>query len=379
MNTNALHARLKRGLAPLRRLLPGASAPDMPLPSKVRWQGTANDWEAAVALVKWARAALRAGPAGAAVLLVGEPDALQADVWRRLQAVSAPCLRSRPADLGAALDAAGPPLAVVLCTERSPARIHALAQQLLQHPRSAQVPFEYVPGRSEEQQTFARLDEYGETWFVSPVLLAQPSPYEIYQESLAHFCSKCGLRDFLDLYQLLQQIERQGLDGAVCEFGSFQGHSGWLIARSLEAMGSTRAVHLFDMFEGFPAEAAGVDHFWNDSHHVDFAQVRAKFSDRPQVRLVQGDFTQTFAAQGPRQVALAYIDCDSYRATREMIDQVWDHALLPGGLLVCEDYGHPALLGNRIAVEEQLAGRPDAFCFYSQFSGLYIARKDARP
>ena len=298
---------------------------------------------------------------------------------RRMQGAARPVLHVQPQELRAVLDARSPAFAVVLCTEASPQKIHELASTLLAHPHSTHVPVEYIAGRSEEQQVFARLDEYRDTWFVSPVLLAQPSPYEIYQESLAHFEQKCGLRDFLDLYQLLQQIERQGLDGAVCEFGSFQGHSGWLIARSLEAMGSARAVYLFDMFEGFPAEAAGVDHFWNDSHHVDFAQVRAKFADRSQVNLVQGDFTQTFAENGPRQVALAYIDCDSYRATREMISQVWDHALLPGGLLVCEDYGHPALLGNRIAVEEQLAGRPDAFCFYSQFSGLYIARKDARP
>jgi O-methyltransferase len=250
----------------------------------------------------------------------------------------------------------------------------AAARMLAAHTALASVPFEYAAGLNAERAQFAASDEYGDTTFVSPVLLDSPTPYALYAESLQRFEQKCGLRDYLDLYQLLRSVVRSAVPGDIAEFGSYRGHSGWLIARTLQALNSDKRLYLFDMFAEFPAETAGVDHFWNRSHPVDFAEVQRKLAPFPNVTLVRGDFTQTLAASGVGRLALAYVDCDSYRATRFLYDALWQKHLAPGALLVCEDYGHPALLGSRTAVHDATAGWK-AFQFFSQFSGLHITQK----
>jgi predicted O-methyltransferase YrrM len=240
------------------------------------------------------------------------------------------------------------------------------------------VPFEYASGLDRERALFTKLDEYATTPFVSPVLLDQPNPYEIYEESLLHFEQKCGMRDFLDLYQLLRSVCDNNVPGDIAEFGSYRGHSGYLIARTLQALGSRKHLYMFDTFAAFPEELTGIDYYWSDTHDVSFAEVRAKFRDLENVHLVRGDFIETLPQSDLGHLALAYVDCDSYRATRYLLDALLPHRMSPRGLLVCEDYGHPALLGHRVAVHESLEslGPADAcFRFFSQFSGFYIVVK----
>lgn len=250
-----------------------------------------------------------------------------------------------------------------------------LARRALGDAQLRSVPLEYVSGLEPEQRQFRRQDEYADHGFVSPVLLAEPSPYALYAESLERFEQKCGLRDFLDLYQMLVSVHEREVPGAVAEFGSYRGHSGWLIARSIQALGSNRAVHLFDTFERFPPETEGIDYFWSQTHQVDFDEVRAKLGELPAVRLVRGEFEDTLPRSGLGEIALAYVDCDSHRAVSYLAEALFEHHLGPGGVIVFEDYGHPALLGCRVAVHEYFDGRRDCIRFFSQFSGLYIVVK----
>jgi hypothetical protein len=250
-----------------------------------------------------------------------------------------------------------------------------LAQRLTANAALNTVPFEYVAGVDPERTFFEKYDEYRDTWFVSPVLLDDETPYEIYRESLELFEQKCGLRDFLDLYQILRSAAERSVPGDVAEFGSYRGHSGWLIARSLQALGCDKRLFMFDTFDSFPDESLGVDHFWSGTHDVDFEEVKRKLSPFDNVHLVRGDFTETLASSELARVALAYVDCDSYRATRFLIDALLPERIVAGGALVCEDYGHPALLGNRVAVHESLTGVTNCFRFFSQFSGLYVVVK----
>jgi predicted O-methyltransferase YrrM len=266
-------------------------------------------------------------------------------------------------------------LACVVAADPEAAKVTRTASQLLATPGLSAVPLEYATGLEPEQAQFRRQDEYGNTMFVSPVLLAEHSPYRIYDESLERFEQKCGLRDYLDLYQMLVSIEERRVPGDVVEFGSYKGHSGWLIGRTLETLRSGRAVHLFDTFESFPQESVGIDYFWGGTHEVHLEEVRAKMSELPAVRLVPGDFEQTVPHNAPERIALAYIDCDSYRAVGYLARTLFEDRLVPGGAMVFEDYGHPALLGCRVAVHEYFDGRGDSVRFFSQFSGLYIVVK----
>ena len=93
------------------------------------------------------------------------------------------------------------------------------------------------------------------------------------------------------------------------------------------------------------------------------------------VQLVKGDFTQTFEEIDTGKLALAFVDCDSYRGTEYLIKKIFDYCLAPSGLMLFEDYGHASLLGNRLAVHKLFDRKKNAFCFFSQFSGTYIVCK----
>jgi len=352
----------------------------MPAAEQARWYGADTTEQAVQALTEWARGAIAKADAAAStdswVLSLGDNDALHLSLNQSLRGAG---IRFRDAgldQLGRWGEAECRGAVMVLCAYADARRLTATARRLALHPQLGGVPMEYVGGLDLERPLFARRDEYRDTFFVSPVLLDQPSPYQIYEESLLKFEQKCGLRDYLDLYQLLRHVVDNRIPGDIAEFGSYRGHSGWLIARTLRALGDRRRLFMFDMFESFPQEGLGVDHFWNQSHDVHFEEVRGKLAEFDDVTLVRGDFTRTLGQSEAKRLALAYVDCDSYRATRWLLDTLLGQPagveLSAGGVLACEDYGHPALLGNRAAVHEGLEGRDGGFRFFSQFSGLYL-------
>lgn len=351
----------------------------LPPQVKVHFLGADSESEATEALGKYARVmAANSVSRDGWIALLGEDNAVRRGVERYLRGAKVAC---ECISLDALL--ALPPertarLLAVVCTDTQARAIAAAAERLTAHPLLSKVPFEYAPGLDRQRQVFEQRDEYAQTYFVSPLLRDPVDVYALYEESLQRFEQKCGLRDFLDLYQVLLHVHKQAVPGDIVEFGSYRGHSGWLIARVLDALGSDKKLYLFDMFEKFPAESYGVDGFWSHTHDVDFDEVRAKFAGMPRVALIKGDLTQTLATSGVERVALAYVDCDSYRATRFLIDEVYHRRLSLNGAMVFEDYGHPALLGNRLAVDEGLrCPAPAGFQFFSQFSGLYVAVKTA--
>ena len=160
------------------------------------------------------------------------------------------------------------------------------------------------------------------------------------------FDPKTGIRDFMGC---LSHIVEKNIPGNIAEFG---GQSGYLIARFLELMKSDKKLYMFDMFESFPTESIGIDHFWSNTHEVDYSSIKNKFSDMKNVQLVKGDFTQTLEKIDTGKLALAFVDCDSYRGTEYLIKKIFDYCLAPSGLMLFEDYGHASLLGNRLAVHK---------------------------
>lgn len=359
--------RNSRVAALLRRRLGRAPVGDL-----ARWHGVADPVKAARALAQWAEQECNGG---GWALVVGGNDVADVPVKEQLYRAGVGFQTTDLESLPAWTISSGGLPSIVLCAYPDAQRTMATASIMADHPQLQTVRYEYVSGLEPERSVFAERDEYRDTWFVSPLLLDSPSPYEIYAASLRHFEQKCGLRDYLDLYQALSHVVRAGIDGDIAEFGSYRGHSGYLIARTLDAFGSDKRLFMFDTFESFPEERYGVDRFWSRTHDVDFESVRKKFQGIDRVTMVKGDFTDTLETSGVNRVALAYIDCDSYRATKFLIDALMPTKITPGGLLVCEDYGHPALLGNRVAVHEALSRHPVAFRWFSQFSGLFVLSK----
>ncbi|MAY36248.1 MAG: hypothetical protein CMN84_09140 [Spongiibacteraceae bacterium] len=253
-----------------------------------------------------------------------------------------------------------------------------VAMWLVTTPKLAAIPFEYVAIPHLVNKDLLEFDRYTNADFVSPLVSkVEGLSYEIYRNSLNVFRPKTDIRDFFELSQIIYQLEQRQVPGSIAEFGSFYGHSGYLISTFIEALGSDKKLFMFDMFDHFPEEEIGVDSFWSGTHKVDFSAVQAKFQGRGNVELVKGDFTKTFAETDTGDLALAFIDCDSYRGTQYLLNKIWDRKLALGGVVVLEDYGHAALLGNRVAAHEFFDKKEGAYTYFSQLSGFFVAVKVA--
>jgi len=249
-----------------------------------------------------------------------------------------------------------------------------IGKWLVSNDKTREIPFEFILIPQEDFRRVQKLDRYREDSFTSPLFRGPIDFISIYEESLMHFQQKCDIRDYMDLCQALMHVAKNNIPGDVAEFGSYRGHSGYLITQTLNQLNLKKKILLFDMFEEFPAEGLGIDYFWEE-HTVNYEEVKNKFEGFSNVELVKGDFTQTILNYPDIKLSFVYMDCDSYRSTKFLTEHLFENHLSRGGLIVFEDYGHPALLGNRLAFHEFFDRRSDCFTFYSQFSGFYVVLK----
>lgn len=343
----------------------------------VKWEGTRSPKAGLHFLIDHARASINQSKrADALVLTVGGENAFHNQLARLLNKSRIKSKRVKLDQLPSLDTDVTSSVVGIYCGETGVKEITEWAEVLSKHASLSEKPFEYVSGLDNETTLFHQLDEYPDTRFVSPLSLEDPGPFQIYLESLKLFEQKCGLRDYLDLYQVIKNIVLNGVEGDIAEFGSYKGHSGWLIARTLQQLGChDKKVYLFDAFESFPEESVGIDKFWSKTHQVDFEEVKSKFSAFDNVSFIQGDFTKTIHSSDLGQLSLAHVDCDSYRSTLFLFRTLLDKHLSRHAALVCEDYGHPALLGSRLAVHEAMQARVGFIQYFSQFSGLYVVYK----
>ncbi|MDE0821880.1 MAG: class I SAM-dependent methyltransferase [Opitutales bacterium] len=267
--------------------------------------------------------------------------------------------------------------ALIIISSITPRVVHELVLALLQNKETEHLPVEYVVVPVMENQGIDLMWE-DSSHFLSPLSLQKKSPYDIFNDSLDKFEAKTGVRDYLDLLQCINHVVSNDVSGAIAEFGSFKGQSGYLIRRHLDEIKSNKKLYLFDMFESFPYEKIGIDHFWSETHEVDFEEVKSKFTSLDNVNFVQGEFSKTLPESDCNELALAFVDCDAYRSTKYLIEEIFDKRLSPGGIMIFEDYGHSNLLGNRLAVHECFDNKQNVFQFFSHFSGSYIVCKTTR-
>lgn len=265
-------------------------------------------------------------------------------------------------------------VACIVCGFFNSSGTMACGRFLISHENTREIPFEYILIPQKDFERVRKFDLYQTYSFTSPLFSDRIDYVSIYEESLKRFEQKCDIRDYMDLCQALRHITKNKIEGEIAEFGSFRGHSGYLITETLKQLGADKKIFLFDMFTEFPPEGLGVDYFW-DEHKVNYEEVKGKFAGFKNVELVKGDFTETILKFPETRFSLIYMDCDSYRATKFLVDHLFEKQLNKGGMIIFEDYGHPALLGNRLAVHECFDNRKNCFTFYSQFSGYFIVVK----
>lgn len=162
-----------------------------------------------------------------------------------------------------------------------------------------------------------------------------------------------------------------GISGDYVEFGSGWGRTLALAYKSTAREGTPVSLWTFDSFQGLPAPEGDEDEHprWREGQFKTtldefHASCEAQGVPRGAYTVVPGFFADTLprlsAADQPRDIALAYVDCDLYTSTKTVLDFLAPR-LKHGMILAFDDYYNWSpnqLAGERRAFEEFFGDRP---------------------
>ena len=162
--------------------------------------------------------------------------------------------------------------------------------------------------------------------------------------------------------------------GAFAECGVWRGGSMMAVALTLLRLGETnRELYLFDTYSGMTEpsdrdvdsayDGFSLSRMWQRRtghargwHRVPAERVRQAMASTgyplERVHLVEGPVEGTLPAAAPSEIALLRLDTDWYASTTHALEHLYPR-LVPGGVLLLDDYGHYP--GARRAVDEYLA------------------------
>ena len=168
------------------------------------------------------------------------------------------------------------------------------------------------------------------------------------------------LVDIYRCYELWQLIAETAKfpDGDVIEIGVWRGGTGALIARRCKRLGIDNPVHLCDTFKGV-VKAGLRDTVYSGGEHSDTSKgavlrlIRSLNLD--QVNILQGIFPEDSGYLiADRRFRFCHIDVDVYDSARDILDWLWPR-LVPGGIVVYDDYGFHSCVGITRLVNEERA------------------------
>ena len=161
--------------------------------------------------------------------------------------------------------------------------------------------------------------------------------------------------------QSARYLVENEIDGDIVECGVWRGGSMMAIARTLlQAADRDRTLHLYDTFSGMPP-ATDVDRDFLDQAAADqldsqdkqdpksvwcysgLDEVKANLSKTSypatNLRFVQGKVEDTLLDDLPEKISMLRLDTDWYESTKVCLEQLYPR-LVPGGILIIDDYGH---------------------------------------
>jgi O-methyltransferase len=184
--------------------------------------------------------------------------------------------------------------------------------------------------------------------------------------------------EFYTLARILRAMD--SFPGAILECGTHHGATLLGMAHILRSRGISARLYGLDSFEGFPEPTAedaqddGTMHPWVHrgalgEASLDRLQARlARMGLTAQVTLIRGYFNDTLPRLTDERFSLVHLDCDLYSSFKSCLEFVYPR-MLPGGIMVFDDYGSPPYPGARRAVDEFLSERPERLQFFPQAPG----------
>lgn len=155
--------------------------------------------------------------------------------------------------------------------------------------------------------------------------------------------------------------------GDFVECGVFKGDMAWVVANMLGHALDGRVFYLYDSFEGFSPALSRPEDYPENPGFLDFAngiyrqpdlfqQVTARFSSMPNVRIIRGFLPDALKQDAPERIVFLHIDLNSPAAEIAVLDALFER-VVPGGLIVFDDYGWQIFHRQREAEDRFMAER----------------------
>lgn len=138
----------------------------------------------------------------------------------------------------------------------------------------------------------------------------------------------------------------QRLGASFVECGTYRGASALMLAAHCPAN-----LYLFDSWQGLsePEDTDG-DYWLAGALDSDMDEAVARLDGFDRAVFLPGWIPERFEEVN-EPVGLIHIDVDLYAPTRDSVGYFWD-LLLPGGVVICDDYGFTTCPGARRAIDE---------------------------
>lgn len=176
------------------------------------------------------------------------------------------------------------------------------------------------------------------------------------------------------LFQLARHAS--GLEGAMAEVGVYRGGTARMLAHVAGAAG--RTLHLFDTFEGMPETDLARDlHATGEFADTSLAEVQRFLEARPPPRgpvvFHQGLFPSTAGPILEERFSLVHVDVD-IASSVEACCEIFYPRLVPGGVIVFDDYGLTSCPGAKQAADAFFADKPEPLLHLATSQAIAIKR-----
>ncbi len=185
------------------------------------------------------------------------------------------------------------------------------------------------------------------------------------------------------LVKLLQQRFPIINQGNVAECGCWRGLSSYQIASNLKRMGFNQTFLIFDSFEGLseykeedgkhtltPAE----EEVRREQFACSLDIVKQNLREFDFIFFKKGWIPERFEESSDMAFSFVHIDVDMYQPIRDSLEFFYPR-LIPGGIIVLDDYGFLGFPGAKKATDEYLIDKSDFFLPLPSGSAFIIKKQ----
>lgn len=179
------------------------------------------------------------------------------------------------------------------------------------------------------------------------------------------------------LSRLYEQLEKNP-HSAIVEFGCYIGTTSLFIRRVMDIKNHLGEFHVYDSFEGLPNktlydQSPAGEQFKTGELSVSRKTFELQFKKAglrlPQVH--KGWFSKLTERDVPDGIGFAYLDGDYFHSIQDSLQLIWPK-LLPGAVVVIDDYANEALPGAAKAVDQWLKKHPAKLRVEASLAIVYL-------